>query len=835
MSGTEIECQNTKPLLLKSLLQYYIPDLKRPFGNPLDLVYVLDSLQTHHLLSESTKPNTPQDVIDASTSAVDSWLKRVLALASCNMPDKCWAGICLLGVTCQECSSERFLASYSDWFNKLINYIQSPTDTLILKAACVSLSDLIKRLARYPNEKKDGNSQATKLIQPVLKLLNEDSSEVVWEEAICLLSTIITAFPSSVQRHYDAVEAAVVLKLMSEKSSESLSKKLFFVLSLLPKSRGDSESWTIMMQKILISIDNHLKDAFESLEEGSKRDEVKNLLLPPGKEPPPPLGGKVVQGVHLMQRPALLLISRISTLIGCCCQLLTNSYPVQVSVPVRALIALVDRVLVVDGSSSHGFFPSVSTMELTICSQLPLLHLYSLELLSSMIQGLGSLLLPHVADIIRFLTVYFKGCELPELRIKVYSIYKELLQSMGVGIVVYLAEVITGNEDLGSFDSKDGMPSSNVNTVSAEALLRPHQKKRKHAVTTAPASQQSDRDVLDVGLSLNLTTVSLKIAALEALEALLIVGGSFRSKDWRSNIDPLLAKVAINACKDGFLKEDQSSFHLVESTSTWACFQLAALRAFLASLVSPGFGRPRYLAQGLELFCRGSREGGARIAEFCAHSLMTLEVLYHPKSLPLVDSHNYDANREFADKMFPSGLAQNPLYHSSKLEKVQNEPFSDFVDPLQSFLQTDDEMENTQADVRNINGSEEACKVSFSGNHAEISKLPFSKYNDSGSAGQDDTKLERSDAGGSAAASAKMIVTEPSGVDYTSKGPTTALVSEGNIQNDDSLCLRNDMEIENNVNDHASNGMAEKSLVDKSKEFGFEMDNQSDVQTKLLK
>lgn len=39
-------------------------------------------------------------------------------------PDKRWAGISLLGVTCEECSSDRFLESYTVWFQKLLTSLQ---------------------------------------------------------------------------------------------------------------------------------------------------------------------------------------------------------------------------------------------------------------------------------------------------------------------------------------------------------------------------------------------------------------------------------------------------------------------------------------------------------------------------------------------------------------------------------------------------------------------------------------------------------------------------------------------------------------------------------------
>ncbi|KMZ73184.1 hypothetical protein ZOSMA_151G00150 [Zostera marina] len=40
-------------------------------------------------------------------------------MVSSTMPDKQLAGINLLGITCLECSSDRFLVSYSGWFQRL--------------------------------------------------------------------------------------------------------------------------------------------------------------------------------------------------------------------------------------------------------------------------------------------------------------------------------------------------------------------------------------------------------------------------------------------------------------------------------------------------------------------------------------------------------------------------------------------------------------------------------------------------------------------------------------------------------------------------------------------
>ncbi|XP_059658225.1 uncharacterized protein LOC132304515 isoform X2 [Cornus florida] len=634
--------------------------------------------------------------------------------------DKCWAGICLLGVTCQECNSNRFLSSYTVWFQKLQLNIQSPAGSHFVKvASCVSMSDLFTRLGEFPNAKKDGTSHAAKLVQPVLKLLNEESSNAVWEGAICLLCTITTFFPSSVHRHYDSAEAAIVSKIMSGKCSFNLLKKLGHCLALLPKSRGDEDSWSLMMQKILLSINTHLNDAFQGLEDETASRKAMTVLLASGKDPPPPLGGQTTikdAPDQATKRPERLLMSSVSTLMLCCCTMLTSSYPVQVTIPVRPLLNLAERVLMVDGSLSQALFPYMIAMQQEfICSELPVLHLYSLELLTAIVKGLRSQLLPHVADIIRLLKEYFGKCALPELRIKLYSIIRILLISLGVGTAIYLTQDVINNVfvDLEFSVSDSGGTSNAYSNYPNEAMLQPCKKKRKHATTTGAVEEQPDIVCSEAEVHKNHPPNSVKIAALETLEALLTVGGSLRSESWRANIDRLLIDVATYACKGGWAKEEKHVFLPSESTPTWADFQLAALRALLASLLSPARVRPPYLAQGLELFRRGMQETGTKLAEFCAHALLALEVLIHPRAFPLIDfpsaqSGPFDGvNGRFQENICSGGQKQNTLFASGTLGKGPCDPDSD-DELFKSWLGDDDEIEVPVTDPgKSTNDTEE--------------------------------------------------------------------------------------------------------------------------------
>ncbi|KAL6511342.1 hypothetical protein OROHE_020424 [Orobanche hederae] len=256
-------------------------------------------------------------------------------------------------------------------------------------------------LSGFSNAKKDETSHATKVIQPALKLLNGDSSAVVLDEAICLLCTMINFFPLSVNRHYDSVEAAIVSKIMSGKCSASVMKKLAYGLSLLPKSRVNEDSWSLMMDKILLNINSLLNDAFQGLEEEARSTQTMRALLPSGKEPPPPLGGLAMseQTSDLStRRPERLLGSGISTLISqrrmIICKAEMDAYEIiskwHVPVPVCSLIALAGRVLMVDGSPSLSYSFMTTLKQEFICSEIPIMHLHSPDIIAAVVKVLSS-------------------------------------------------------------------------------------------------------------------------------------------------------------------------------------------------------------------------------------------------------------------------------------------------------------------------------------------------------------------------------------------------------------------------------------------------------------
>lgn len=89
------------------------------------------------------------------------------------------------------------------------------------------------------------------------------------------------------------------------------------------------------------------------------------------------------------------------------------------------------------------------------------------------------------------------------------------------GISTHLTDVIVNNA-LMDLDERDISPIAQQK-LHPETMKKTSHKKRKHASTSNSLEEQPDRDVFEVEMSPNMASLSVKIAALEALEALLSV------------------------------------------------------------------------------------------------------------------------------------------------------------------------------------------------------------------------------------------------------------------------------------------------------------------------
>lgn len=100
----------------------------------------------------------------------------------------------------------------------------------------------------------------------------------------------------------------------------------------------------------------------------------------------------------------------------------------------------------------------------------------------------------------------------------------------------------------------------------------------------------------------------------------------------------------------------------------------------------------------MKMISAGRQETGTKTAEFCAHALLALEVLIHPRALSLIDFSS-PSNTSFngVDSRFPDvysyGNKQNTPFSSGIMGKGPNDSNSVDDDLYESWLANDDEIE----------------------------------------------------------------------------------------------------------------------------------------------
>ncbi|TVU09026.1 hypothetical protein EJB05_42465 [Eragrostis curvula] len=298
------------------------------------------------------------------------------------------------------------------------------------------------------------------------------------------------------------------------------------------------------------------------------------------------------------------------------------------NIPVHALLTLIQKVVLIDGSLHKSLFQSNTPFyQEFICSEIPTLHSTCLDLLASTIKGMRSSLIPHAGIVVMVISEYFNRTKLPAIRRKLYTVVRLLLSSMGVGMVMQLLQVVISNVfyDLND-NSGRSLLSACIDPVKT-IILSPSKSssnvEQRHQVQSSTVTSSES-----ICNSQIMSPLCAKIGALETLEVLLNVGGSFRAYSWRAEMDLLLVNVARNAFYKAGMYEQRQPWTEEPSTSV---FQLASLKALLASFLSSPHERHPYLEQGLELFNRGMLETGTELGNFCAHALLNLDVLIHPR------------------------------------------------------------------------------------------------------------------------------------------------------------------------------------------------------------
>lgn len=646
-------------MLLRAVMATHLAEGKDVSEMPTLLSNAVASIRQHSLLRETSRSPVASGLktksgLNASKAANDAWMEKVFRLLSDSVAENKWAGICLLGVTYRECSRQRFLECFNSWSLKLLPFLKQQTEPVFVRAAaCASLTDLFVRLAGFTEMigvRRDGSSLISKLVQPLLQIIGDKDSNVLLNEAMDLLIAILKSFPSCLRAQSINIEVLLVARLTDLSCQSNACEKCAKALGFLPVVHGDAATWSSFIRRVLIAINSDLDFAFRGMEDPSVGESATRALQPQGHDTPRALGIPAVpasSGIQTGNNFMRQLLPRISYLLQCCNYLLTSPYPTSVPAPIGPLLALVVRILGVDGSKSSSALSSTvfSSQQVALRSELPSLHLSALGLLAATLRGVRGQLVLRGAAIARLLTDHFRhsGGVYSSLRIKLYDVSRQLFVLMGAGMASALAPAVVRSAlfDLKGSTSREHLSFSNsmkVPEVGNDSVkLNPRKRKEPGSVPVEQSINGVAESAKDEGDGK--PALAVQVAALQALEALLNTGGALLPERWRAEVDAVLAGVAIGVAADTTsfnlsCDEDIGFSRSPDGKSVPIHFQVAAYQALLSSLLAPSGHRPPYLAVGLALFRNGRKEVGTEIATVCARALTALELLIHPRCLP---------------------------------------------------------------------------------------------------------------------------------------------------------------------------------------------------------
>jgi len=323
----------------------------------------------------------------------DGWIGKVNFLL--NSKTDSWLGICLLGITVEQCDTETFRTNCSSWLRTILNIIQVPGKSSVIQYCSKLLDDILRYASEFSELSRELSSSVIPSIVSTL-LSNKCSDDPA---VLSILSSCIQHFPGPVGSSRNQIEK-FLLPFLSSACDETL-KAACQCYALLPKcSRsGSSEkkqvcAWEVQWKKVICTIHKLLDAAYGSVEpvvsRPTQQSTSESETLPLADELP------LVEPDRTHS-----LVTRCNTLLYCLSSMIREEYVKVVAVPVDASMNLLIRITSVTSNSLRN---AVVVESVLLRASLPLIHTNAIDLLTNLISRCGSFMLPF-SDVVMKLLV----------------------------------------------------------------------------------------------------------------------------------------------------------------------------------------------------------------------------------------------------------------------------------------------------------------------------------------------------------------------------------------------------------------------------------------------
>jgi len=566
----------------------------------------------------------------------------------------------------------------------------------VIQAACAAAAELWGRLQQYidlPAVRREVSSVASKLLQPLLSVLDNssipDSSQAA---ALQLLAALLRCIPSSVRPALSSIERLLqqlVLRTAASTAGSSLSTaggsvkqqllaQAAVCAALLPAVAGDAAAWSDAARKLMVSSHDVLGQLLMGLEGRPLDTQYRSYLATPGatqqqgQQQQSGEGGWLhslpwQQHEHEQQQstaqrhqavPALLLASfGVSALQ----HLMQQPFAVAVPVPGYSLALLAARLLRFDAAAAvaAGAVPGSSTMYQELLIMQPQLQLAGWQLLHHVVARCGQqlqlqgLLLRVVRQGLRSVQLAGPAAlrqQPAAVRCRMYDTAVLLLQATGLAGARAVAAEAMGCVVLELYGRTAAASATARGATGGQQ--RPAKRARKSGGASGGELGQFDPAAAvaaagaDEGSRLAASTAAdlqAQAGVLAVLKGLLGAGGQLLPAEVRAHADAVAYHISASAAQLAVQLGQQPGLSAAAAAAGGAlsALRVAALEALLVSLLVPCSHRPPFLSQAVVLFRQGRSSSDAAVAAVCQSAAVQVEVLLHPRAAAMGGVRQY--------------------------------------------------------------------------------------------------------------------------------------------------------------------------------------------------
>ncbi|CAH3023670.1 unnamed protein product [Porites evermanni] len=552
----------------------------------------------------------------------DDWIGKVHTFL--NSKTDSWLGVCLLGVTIEQCDTDTFTKHCASWLRTILQIIQTQERPNITQYCSILIDKTLQYAVEFSELSRElANSVLPTIISTMLSKKCSDISSV-----LSILSSCVCHFPGPTGPFRNQIENFLLPLLNS--TCENTRKDSCHCYAVLPRCSQSSSSgkrqlcpWGTQWNKIVSTIHKLLDAAYENVEPVSSdssqesTQESETLLL-----------GEIPQ---VEPGRTYTLVTRCMTLLQCLSVMIREQYFKVVTVPVEATINLVNRIIAVTTNSLKN---AVIVESVLLRASIPLIHTSAVDLLSNIITRCRGLILPHCDSVVRMLIQeltwtkqqnpsHGQDKSYRKLRCSVYLCIERLVQLTrglpeGGGVVAKLVQQML--DDIKPMASQTKLLPT---TSTGHQQMSKKAKKRK---------LQDDVDQLLTGQQKFDTKANEMVTyrALRALSAVLIASGNDIPQGTFREIQVYIIRLIIQCQQSPY-----DSFPIPFSSPD--CRQ-ALYHILQCCLLVNSPNVPSPVNHAVRLFSEGLQDADLKVSSFCQEALAVANSIIHPRSFPQVCS-----------------------------------------------------------------------------------------------------------------------------------------------------------------------------------------------------